>query len=447
MSSTNTVVLDDVPLSRFHIRVTAFTTGGMFCDGYILGIIGIALAVYGPQVGLNALWDGLIGAAALVGLFLGSLIFGPIIDRVGRQIMYLADLCVFVIASLLHLIADEPWEVAAVRFILGLAMGVDYAIGATLLSEFLPRKHRGALLASLNAVWTVGFVAAFVVSYLMRDLGDDSWRWMLASSAIPAVIVLCLRLGAPESPRWLAARGKTAKARKVLDEYFGEHVVLGEVTTARAARPFATLFSRKWRRRTAFASLFWFSQVLPYFALLTFAPTVLGKLGLSDEFTGTLVLNLFQLIGAVVGVIMMSRLTRRGFTIWSFVGMAVALLPFAVAPSLPAVIVMSCFCLYAFLISAAGNLCQVYPAELFATDIRATGVGFASAMSRVGAAIGTFLLPVSLDHLGTQPTMAFGVLVLAMGVVVSVLWAPETRNLTLADASLVGTAADEARRA
>lgn len=437
MSNTATVLIDDVPLSRFHLRVTAFTTGGMFCDGYILGIIGIALAVYGPQVGLSALWAGIIGAAALVGLFLGSLLFGPVIDRVGRQTMYVVDLCVFVVGSLLHLVAEEPWEMASVRFLLGLAMGVDYAIGATLLSEFLPRKHRGPLLASLNAVWTVGFVAAFVFGYLVRGMSDDSWRWMLASSAVPAVIVLCLRLGAPESPRWLAARGRTAKARRVLDQYFGTNVVLGGDASTQAARSFASLFSREWRTRTAFASLFWFCQVLPYFALFTFAPSVLDHLGLNDEFTGTLVLNVFQLVGAVAGVIVMNRLPRRGFTIWSFVGMAIALLPFAVAPSVPVVVVVGCFCLYALLISSAGNLCQVYPAELFPTDMRATGVGFASAMSRVGAAIGTFLLPVSLNQLGTQLTMAFAVLVLVIGVVVSVLWAPETRHLTLGEASLL----------
>lgn len=431
----STITLDEVPLSRFHIRVTAYTTGGMFCDGYILGIISVALAVWSPQVGLSSLWEGLIGASALAGICLGSLVFGPITDRVGRQTMYIADLALFIVGSILQFFVAEPWQLFVLRLIMGIAIGADYAIGAALLCEFLPRKQRGPLLACLNAVWTVGYVVAFVAGYLMRGLGDGSWRWMLASSAIPAVVVLCLRLGTPESPRWLAAHGKADEARRVLRDVFGPNVVLGETPeTLRRAR-IMELFQPRWRRRTAFASLFWFCQVLPFFALFTFAPTVLKSLGLSDEFTGGLALNVFQLVGGVVGVVVMNKLPRRGFVIWSFVVLAVSLAVLGVVPHASAALVIVCFAVFAFVISAAGNLETVYPSELFPTHMRATGVGFAASMSRVGAAIGTFLLPLGLAHLGTQVTMLLGALVLAVGLVGSILWAPETRKLSLAQAS------------
>src|SRR6266568_2630010 len=147
------ITLDDVPLNRFHIKVTAFTTGGMFVDGYILGIIGIALAVWSPQIGLGATAEGLIGASALAGVFAGSVFFGWLTDRVGRKTMYLADLLVFVVGSAAQFFVAEAWQLIALRFVMGLAIGADYAIGAALLAEFLPKKQRGSLLASLNAVW------------------------------------------------------------------------------------------------------------------------------------------------------------------------------------------------------------------------------------------------------------------------------------------------------
>lgn len=432
--TVNQITLDDVPMSRFHLRVTAVTTGGMFIDGYILGMISIVLAVWSPQVGMSSLWEGLIGASALAGIFVGALVFGMVTDRVGRQTMYTADLAAFIVFSALQFFVTAPWQLAAVRLLMGVAIGADYAIGSALLAEFLPRRQRGPLLASLNAVWTVGYVVAFIVGYLMRGLGDNSWRWMLISSVVPAVIVLSLRLGTPESPRWLAAHGREEEARQVLRDTFGPHVVVGEAPAEPPKAPLVELFRPRWRKRTAFASLFWFCQVLPYFALFTFAPDVLKALGLSDEFTGGLAMNLFQLVGGVLGVIVMNKLSRRGFVIWSFVVLALSLGVLGVVPSASPALVVICFAVFAFVVSGAGNLETVYPSELFPTELRATGVGFAAAMSRLGAAVGTFLLPMSIDHLGTQATMLIGTGVILIGVIISVAWAPDTRDLNLAEA-------------
>ncbi len=215
-SGTRSMTIDEAPLNGFHLRVAVYTTGGYFVDGYILGMIGIALALLGPQLGLGAVWTGLIGASALAGILVGGLVFGWMTDKVGRQTMYVADLIIFVVASVLQFFIEGPLALFVLRFIMGIAIGADYAIGAALLSEFLPSKQRGSLLACLNAVWTVGFVAAYVTGYFMQGLGPEAWRWMLASSAIPAALVLLMRLGTPESPRWLLSKGRVEEARRVV---------------------------------------------------------------------------------------------------------------------------------------------------------------------------------------------------------------------------------------
>lgn len=433
--STGTITLDDAPLNKFHLRVTVFTTGGMFVDGYILGIVGIALSVWSKQIEISALWDGLIGASALAGICIGSLFFGPIADRVGRQKLFTIDLMLFVVCSALQFFVGNPAELFVIRFIMGLAIGIDYAIGAALLAEFLPRKQRGPLLACLNAVWTLGYVAAYVVGYSLQSTGGESWRWMLASSTVPALAVLALRIGCPESPRWLAGKGRIAEADAVIKKFIGQNVVLGERPQPAAHAPLRELFSRRWRARTAFASVFWFCQVLPFFALFTFAPQVLSALGLKSEYTGGLVLNLFQLFGGVVGVVCMNMLSRRTFVIVSFAIMAAAIAMAGYSPHPSTAIVTIAFIIFAFVVSAAGNLETVYPSELFPTHLRASGVGFAAAMSRVGAAIGTFLLPMSLAAIGTQLTMLLAAAVLVVGLIASIAWSRDTRSLTLADAS------------
>ncbi|MDA3626158.1 MFS transporter [Saccharopolyspora sp. WRP15-2] len=423
-------------MTRFHLRATAYTAGGMFVDGYILGVIGFALDGATPELGLSSWWTGLLGGAALAGIFLGSLIAGWITDRVGRQKMLVGDLSLFIVLSIAQLFVANAEQLLVLRLLIGIAIGADYAIGAALLSEIAPRRQRGGLLASLNAVWTFGFVAALTVGAVFANYAPDQWRWLLASSALPAAAVLALRLGTPESPRWLVAKGRLEEARQVVAKYWGSEYGIDDLvgsTSGELAR-YKTLFSRRYRTRTAFAALFWFCQVVPYFALFTFLPQVLTTFGLSG-FVGEISSNLFLLLGAIVGVVIMDRISRRRFVIWSFAVLAVALGLLGVIANPPPLLVVVCFAVFAAVVTAAGNLETVYPSEIFPTEVRSSGVGLAAAVSRVGAAVGTFLLPTAIEGIGTGPTMLIATSVLLLGLVTSWAWAPETRHLSLARSS------------
>lgn len=438
-----TVTMDDAPLRAFHIRVAAFTTGGQFCDGYILGMTGIALAVASPQLGLGSVANGLIAASALAGILLGAVIFGPISDHIGRQKLYTLDLAAFVVGSVLQFFVESAWQIFLLRLVMGICIGADYAIGEPLLAEFSPRKIRGGLLASLNAVWTVGYVVAYVVGYILKDtLGPDSWRWMLSSAAIPALLVICLRIGTPESPRWLVGKGRIEEAREIVHRYIGPNVDIEDLIEAARTEPqhrpiqaLKELFSPKWRTRTAVAGLFYACQTMPYFAVFSFAPQVLGQLGVKDEYKSGLLLNVFLLLGAVIGVIVMDKLPRRSFLLWSFGISAVTLAPLGYLTHAPVVLSVGLFAVFAFVLAAATNLDTLYPNELFPTALRASGVGVAVAISRIGAAVGTFLLPLGIDHIGIGPVLLIGGAILLIGLVICAIWAPETRGISLEQAS------------
>lgn len=433
-----TVSLDDAPLRGFHVRVAAFTTGGQFCDGYILGMTGIALAGAGPALGLDAVWIGMIAAAALAGILLGAVVFGPISDRIGRQKLYTLDLAAFVVCSALQFFVASAWEIFVLRLVMGVCIGADYAIGEPLLAEFSPRRVRGPLLAALNAVWTVGYVAAYIVGFFLQHAGPDSWRWMLASGAVPALVVMTLRIGVPESPRWLVSKGRIEEARRIVRRHIGDNVDINDLETGSQHSAWTALrevFSRRWRRRTVVAGLFYVCQTVPYFALFSFAPQILHDLGLHDEFTGSLVLNIFLLIGAVVGVVIMDRISRRSFLLWSFGISAVALAPLGLFTHAPLMITVGLFSAFALVLAAATNLDTLYPNELFPTALRASGVGAAVAVSRIGAAIGTFLLPITIGAFGIGPALLAGSAVLLAGLLGCAAWAPETRGVSLDDAS------------
>jgi MFS transporter, putative metabolite transport protein len=429
--------LERARFSRFHLKVTVYSAGGMFCDGYLLGIVAPALAAYGRQHTVSPLWSGLIGASALIGLFLGSIVFGWLTDRVGRQTMYLADLAIFVVGSLAQAAVTEVVWLFVLRLLLGIAIGADYAISPTLLAEFAPRRHRGWMMSSLNVVWTLGYVASFGAGYLLSGLGSDAWRWMLASSAVPALIVALLRLGTPESPRWLVRHGRTAEALRVLRTYVDPNAGVDDLAAdAEDRASYRSLLRRGLRGRVLFGGLFWCCQVVPYFALFTFLPQVLAALRIEGDLAQSVLVNVFLLAGAVVGMVVVNRMNRRPFVLGSFALLTVLTAALGLWTGAPAAAVVALFGAFAFVVSAAQSLALVYPSELFPTGVRASGVGVVTAFSRIGAAVGTFVLPLAVAGLGVHLTTLIAAGVLFAGWGISAVWAPETRTMALGAAAL-----------
>ncbi|MFD0541999.1 MFS transporter [Streptomyces mexicanus] len=193
--------IDEAPLSRFHRKLTWACAGGPFLDGYLLSIIGVALVGMSGELNLTTGDESLIGAAALVGIFVGGLFFGAVTDKLGREAMYTIDLAVLVGGSVLSVFATETWQFVVLRFVLGMAIGADYPIATSLLAEWVPNRHRGRLLGVLILAWYVGAAAAYVVGYAIAEIGGaGAWRWMLASGAVLSGVILLMRIGTPESP-------------------------------------------------------------------------------------------------------------------------------------------------------------------------------------------------------------------------------------------------------
>jgi putative MFS transporter len=435
--SVQPVKIDDLPIGKFHIKIAGLTFGAHFTDGYILGLIGIAFTLLSPQLHLDAFWQGLIGASALIGLFLGSLFFGWISDRVGRQKIFLVSFVLITLASVMQFYAETAMQLFLCRVLIGIGLGGDFSVGHAMLAEFSPKKHRGVLLGSFSVIWTFGYVASTFVGTAMLSLGDDAWRWMLSSSAIPAALILLARIGTPESPRWLINQGRVAEARAIVKKHLGDNVVLDEERSSDTRSGYAILFSREYRTRTLFNCLFFVCIVMPYFAIYTFLPSILQKMGLAEGFGTELMLNMLLILGALIGIWCTIKFTRRGFLINSFIILAIALFLLAVLPSSSAVLMVAAFALFTLVLSAVSNLVGVFPAESFPTEVRASGIGLATAVSRLGSAISTFLLPISVAGIGLSPTMGVLAAILALGALISWAWAPETKALTLSQACTV----------
>ncbi|MEU1513227.1 MFS transporter [Streptomyces sp. NPDC005811] len=421
---------------RFLLKLTGVTAGGMFIDGYVLGIIGAAIGAATDEFRMSLLWEGLIGAAALIGIFVGGPLGGWLADKFGRKPLFTFDLALFLVASALQFFVDSSWQLFAVRLLMGLAVGAEYSVGWPLLSEFAPARLRGRIMSFSEVAWYVGFMVAFIVGYVLSTVFSLDWRLVLGSSTVPAVILFIARLGMPESPRWLMNQGRTDEARQIAETYLEEPADTLDTTREPARKgTFGMLFSPDYRRATIFICVFWFCAVTPYFAIATFAADVLSAYGLGDGFGGAIGVNGLAVAGVVVSLVLIDRIGRRRLTVPGQWFCAAVLAIIGLWSGAPAAVALTCFLVFAFANSMYTALTGVYPGEIFPTEIRGIGTGFATAFSRVGAALGTFALPWSMEHLGSGPSMLIAAGVCVVGAAVSQVLAPETMGLSLSETS------------
>ena len=427
---------------RFMLRMILVLTGGTFLDGYILGIVGPVSGKMTAELGISPVWEGLIAAGALFGILVGSPLGGWAGDKFGRKPLFMLDMGMFVIASAMQFFVgsmqffiDSPLQLFAVRLLMGIAIGAEYSVGWPLLSEFSPSRIRGRLMGLTLIAWYAGFMIAFVVGYLLDRYTNLGWRNILGTSTFLAIALFLGRLGMPESPRWLWSKRRIDQARSVAHRYMQNASDMADVEheTAHSGSGFGMLFSRQYWRATVFVSLFFFCVVTPYFAIATFADSVLKKFGLGGGLAGGVGLSAVALAGSVATVLLIDKAGRRVLTVPPQWIITVILAILGVWTDAPGAVVLGLFLAFSFFNAGCGTLTCIYPGEVFPTEIRGIGTGFAAAFSRIGAGLGTFLLPWSMANLGASVTILIAAGIAAVGAGVSQWLAPETKGKSLSE--------------
>jgi len=427
---------------RFMIRMIIVLTGGTFLDGYILGIVGPVSGKMTAELAISPVWEGLIAAGALFGILIGSPLGGWAGDKFGRKPLFLLDMGLFVIASFMQFFVGSmqffitsPLQLFVVRLLMGIAIGGEYSVGWPLLSEFSPSRIRGRLMGLTLIAWYAGFMFAFVVGYLLDRYTHLGWRNILGTSTYIAIALFVGRIGMPESPRWLWSKSRTEEARSVARRYMESASDMADVEqeVVHAGGGFGMLFSRQYWRVTLFVSLFFFCVVTPYFAIATFADSVLQKFGLGGGLAGGVGLSAVALAGSVATVLLIDKAGRRVLTVPPQWIITVILAILGIWTNAPGVVVLGLFLAFSFFNAGCGTLTCIYPGEVFPTEIRGIGTGFAAAFSRIGAGLGTFLMPWSMSNLGPSATILIAAGVAAVGAGVSQWLAPETKGKSLSE--------------
>lgn len=428
---------DDIQFSSVHRRIMLWGSGGPFLDGYVLVLIGVALEQLTPLLSLDSEWIGLLGAATLAGLFIGTSLFGYICDQVGRRKMFLIDIVAIGAISVATMFVSTPLQLLLMRFLIGIVIGADYPIATSMITEFSNTKQRAFAVGFIAAMWYVGATCANLVGYALYDV-QDGWRWMLGSAVIPCIVILIGRFDLPESPLWLIRKGRIKECNQMMTKLFGQPVIFE--AEAPQKTHFLQLFNKRHFSFVLFTAIIWTCQVIPMFAIYTFGPQIVGLLGWDQGKSaalGNVVISLFFMLGCIPAMYWLNKMGRRPLLIGSFALMTIALAILGLFSNLGICLVIIMFAIYAFFSGGPGILQWLYPNELFPTDIRASAVGVIMSISRIGTIFSTWALPTFISEYGINNVMLMGAGVSLLGLVVSVLFAPETKGLTLAQTSVM----------
>jgi putative MFS transporter len=445
---TGDQVVQDLPW-KWGVQGRIFVIGGLgyMFDAWDVSLNGFLTPLLGTEFGLGTGQRGLVATANLIGMAVGAIAWGTIADRMGRKKAFSITLLIFALFSVLGALSPS-WEVFLVlRFLAGVGLGgcipVDYAI----VSEFSPRKQRGRVLAAMDGWWPIGTTLAGVTATFLVPV-TGNWRWMLALMVLPAILLFWIRRGVPESPIYLARTGREAEARAVIDDMVARTGATPEPYEIPAVVPEAAASRKKglsaavdqlrlvWAFNPKVTGVAWalfISVMVVYYAALSWMPSILRAQGMGEvaAFGSTTVMNAVGILGVLTSVVLVEIVGRKWVIGIAAPLAALSLLVFSLVLGSPtaAIVMIAVFGFFALVVIP---VMYAYVSELYPTELRASGFGWASSMSRavtgfVPLIFGSLLWPV----LGLPLTFALMGVVVLGAVLYMTLAAPETKGREL----------------
>ncbi len=452
--------LPSVPMTAMQWRIWTLAAAGKFFEGLVVFMTGVAMPLIAEEFDLTRAQHGMVGAASLFGILIGAIGLGGLSDYFGRKSMFIAEMIIFMVFLVLLVMSPSYFWLVIFLFGLGVALGCDYPTAHLIISESIPSSMRGRLVLGAFGFQALGALTGTIVGYLvLKNIPDlGAWRWMYATAVIPALLVTLGRFTITESPHWLLVRGRRQDARAQVmrllarEPIYPKAVEFSTPRIAHARQNMLALFSPANIRATVLASVPWFLQDLGTYGIGIFTPTILAAsighksahvrnladlIG-NDELAakGAALIDLLLIVGIVCAILSVNRFGSIRLQIWGFIGCAAGLAVAAASTAVPAAaqtpLIFAGFMVFNFMTNLGPNA-QTYllAGEVFPTEVRGTGAGFAAAFAKIGAVMTAFLFPMLMADIGTRMLLTILIVTSLLGALVTYLFRIETTGVNL----------------
>ena len=416
--------------------------------GFLFGFDTVVIS--GADTKLQELWHtsdafhgAVVMAMALWGTVAGAIFGGIPTNALGRKKTLIGIGFLFLISAVGSALANDPWTFAVFRFLGGIGIGASTIAAPAYVSEISPAKDRGRLVSLYQFNIVLGILIAFLSNYLLRDAGENAWRWMIGVMAFPAFFYTVIVFTIPESPRWLLSKAKIAEARIVLQKMNPEANIedlmheLFSPENENEIGKHETIFLKKYRFPLLLAFLIaLFNQFSGINAFLYYAPRIFAEAGLGEStaLLSSVGIGAANLVFTLIGVFLIDVLGRKVLMYIGSVGYIISLSLVSTAFFLKWQGLQVPVFLFLFVASHAvgqGAVIWVFISEIFPNHLRAGGQAFGSSTHWVLAAIIPSMIPFLFSTIGAGVVFLIFAIMMVFQLLFVIFLMPETKGKSL----------------